>query len=48
MAPVLTMADPKEQFIVEVNTSDFGVGAVLSQHSESDGCVHQSVLPCYV
>lgn len=39
-APVLTLPDPKLQFVVEVDTSD--VGAVLSQRSAKDGCLH----PC--
>lgn len=40
-APVLTMPDPMRKFIVEVDASDSGVGAVLSQRSK-DGKVH----PC--
>lgn len=41
-APLLIHSDPELQFIMEVNTSDSGVGAVLSQHSPSDQKLH----PC--
>ncbi|KAK9513185.1 hypothetical protein VZT92_026741 [Zoarces viviparus] len=35
-APILIFPDPARQFIVEVDTSDTGVGAVLSQRSAED------------
>ncbi len=41
-APILTLPDPKRQFIVEVDTYDVGVGAVPSQLSVSDNKLH----PC--
>lgn len=41
-APILTQPDSSLQFIVEVDASDSGVGAVLSQRSPVDQKVH----PC--
>ncbi len=41
-APILVAPDPSRQFVVEVDTSEVGVGAVLSQRSSSDDKMH----PC--
>lgn len=41
-APILVTPDPQLQFVVEVDASDVGVGAVLSQRSPSDDKLH----PC--
>ena len=41
-APILILPDPQRQFVVEVDASNEGVGAILSQRSEQDGKVH----PC--
>lgn len=38
--PILVQPDHSKQLIVEVDTSDSGVGAVLSQRSEGDGKLH--------
>ena len=39
-APILIQPDPNRQFVVEVDASDSGVGAFLSQRSESEGKMH--------
>eukprot|EP00063_Salmo_salar_P080830 XP_014055665.1 PREDICTED: uncharacterized protein LOC106604999 [Salmo salar] len=41
-APILIHPDPTRQFVVEVDTSDMGVGIVLSQRSVQDQKLH----PC--
>ena len=40
LAPILVHPDPKAQFIVEVDASNVGVGAIFSQRSAGDAKVH--------
>lgn len=40
-APVLILPDPSQQFIVEVDTYDSGVGAVLFQRSANGNKIHR-------
>ena len=40
MAPILVHPDPERQLIVEVDASNVGVGAILSQRSAGDSKVH--------
>jgi len=42
-APILVLPDPSHQFIMEVDASDMGVRAVLSQRSGSDQKLHPCV-----
>ena len=42
ITPIIIHPDPSRQFVVEVDTSHIGVGAVLSQHSAQDQKLH----PC--
>lgn len=41
-APVLTHPDPEQQFMGDVDTSDSGVGGVLSQGIPTDQKMHPS------
>ncbi len=38
-APILSIPDPERPFVVEVDASEAGVGAILSQRGE-DGKLH--------
>lgn len=42
LAPIPTLPDPQRQFVVEVDASNKGVRASLSQRLEQDGKMH----PC--
>lgn len=39
-APILTLPDPARQFVVEVDTSSEGIGAILSQRAKHDDKLH--------
>ncbi|KAF7640894.1 hypothetical protein LDENG_00007310, partial [Lucifuga dentata] len=41
-SPILQLPEPDHQLVVEVDASDVGVGAVLSQRSAEDNKIH----PC--
>lgn len=40
-APILTIPDPHQQFVVEMDASNDGIGAVLSQKSAKDNKLHK-------
>ncbi|XP_061671839.1 protein Smaug homolog 1 isoform X3 [Syngnathoides biaculeatus] len=42
--PILIMPDPDRQFVVEVDASDSGIGAVVSQRCAKDGRIHPCAL----
>ena len=44
-APILTLLDPQCRLVEEVDASNEGVGAVLSQWSEKDGKMHPCTFP---
>lgn len=46
MAPILTMPDPQQQFVVEVDASNERIGAVLSQRSAWDGKMQPCAFLC--
>jgi len=43
-AAILLQPNPNQQFVLEVDASDSGVGTVLSQRSESEGKLHKIMM----
>ena len=47
MAPILVHPNPETQLIAEVDASNVGVGAILSQRSAGDSKVHPCAFYCH-